>query len=438
MSILTINEIASYSAIGTNFPYGVVEGEYNSIGTPGQLGFGVGIIPTVPSGFTKLPGTEDKTSDNYGNYLYSDGSVMVYIPAFYYKYGTGSNGFLVNTVDIKPYSYFTSVSVANTAGYALHRAFYNAGVIKPGVFVDKYLCSNNAGTASSIKLGLPLSTAAAHNPISGLTGTPTNEYLSCIIAAKTRGSAFFCNTRFIWSAIALLSLAHGQNSSNTTYCGWYNATYNFPKGCNNSALADVNDTSVTFTSDGYSNCAKTGSGTLFAKTTHNGQNSGITDVNGTLWEVHLGLTSDGTNYYVLNTGADVSTITSGTTLNTDAWYYASTNYTNIGTTAGALWAASGNRVVYYGNSTSQVLSEATSGTNWILTGLGVPLSAGVSAAGTNQFGADYFIDYKPALMCTISSGGWAGTSNAGVWAFACYTVRSSSDGYVGFRLGLYV
>jgi len=85
-------------------------------------------------------------------------------------------------------------------------------------------------------------------------------------------------------------MAHGQASSSTTNCAWYDATYNYIKGCNNNALGDTDDSAVSFTSDGYSNCAKTGSGVPFAKTTHIGQVCGIADLNGLMWEISIGVT----------------------------------------------------------------------------------------------------------------------------------------------------
>jgi hypothetical protein len=54
---------------------------------------------------------------------------------------------------------------------------------------------------------------------------------------------------------------------------------------------------VVWESDGYPNCGKTGSagygggaGNLFAKSTHNGQNCGVADLNGNMWEVTIGMT----------------------------------------------------------------------------------------------------------------------------------------------------
>jgi len=265
----------------------------NSIGTPGSQGFGVGICPsTLPVGMTTMTGTLDAASDNYGNYQYSDGSIMCWIPAFYYLYGDGTNGLAVNDVAVRPYSYYDAVATANAAGYALHRAFYDGGVVQPGFFVDKYLASNNGGIASSIKNGAPLSSSSAHNPFSDLTGAPPNSYFGAFAASKTRGAGFFPKSLFINSALALLSLAHGQAAAAATWCAWYDAAgvTNFPKGCNNNALGDVNDATVSYTSDGYPNCGLTGSGLPFASTTHNGQACGVADLNGNMYEISPGLT----------------------------------------------------------------------------------------------------------------------------------------------------
>ena len=265
----------------------------NDIGNSGSQGFGVGICPSeLPAGMATMTGTLDVASDNYGNYQYSDGSIMCWIPAFYYKYGDGTNGLAVNMVDIKPYSTYDSVTSANTAGYALHRAFYDEGVIQPGFFVDKYIASNNGGIASSIKNGAPLSSHADHNPFSGLTGAPPNSLSGAFAASKTRGAGFFPKSIFINSALALLSLAHGQAATATTWCAWYDVAgiTNFPKGNNNNALGDTNDATVSYTSDGYLNCGLTGSGLPFAKTTHNGQVCGVADLNGTMFEISSGLT----------------------------------------------------------------------------------------------------------------------------------------------------
>lgn len=435
MSTCVFDNFQGPSSTPANFPHGITigagaSGNINNIGIPGQPGFGVGICPgPLPSGMNPLPGYSDPLSDNYGNYMYSDGSIMVWIPAFYYKCGTGANGLAINQVAIAP---FNSTTAAGS-GYALHRAFYDGGAMQQGVFVDKYQASNNGGVASSIKNGNPLSSDAAHNGFS-MVGA-ANYYYGAIDAAKSRGSNFFCNSRFIFAALAMLSYAHAQDSSSTTYCAWYHATNNFPKGCNNNALGDAQDGSVLFLSDGYSACGKTGSANLFARTTHNGMNSGVCDLNGNMWEVTPGLTSNGTNLYVLKTTARMKSVTSSNTLATDLWGATgiAALYDDLGTSYQA-WAGS-STAKYYG-SASQVFSEGVSGNAWNYAGAGGPLTAGVG--GTNAFGNDYFIDYKPNELCPISGGSWNASSTAGVWTLALDAVRSDSHSTVGFRAALYL
>jgi hypothetical protein len=449
MSTLSVRTIQTPDNSPVSFPNGIRigsatgAGAINNIGTPGQQGFGVGIAPQLPSGFAKLYGTEDPASDTYGNYQYTDGSVMVYIPAFYYKYGTGANGLGLNVVDVKAFGAYADLATANAAGYALHRAFYNGGSIRPGVFVDKYMVSNNGGVASSIKNANPISSAVrgslATATFASLSGAPANAYYGAFAAAKTRGGIFFCSSRFIRAALALLANAHGSASIGTTYCAWYSAgSTNFPKGNNNNALGDANDGAIAYLADGngtYPGAAKTGSANFFSRTTHNGQNNGVADLNGNMYSIEPGITSDATNFFLLNTSADVNAITGGNTLATDAWGATglAAMYTNIGATYACLTASSTNKVF---GSAAQVLSEATSGTAWVMTGLGVPLVGGVG--GSNQFGNDGLYDYRPNELCVLSGSSWGTGGIAGVWCLDLGSVRSTSNNSVGFRSASYL
>ncbi len=208
-----------------------------------------------------------------------------------------------NSIDVKGVVDFADTAAANAAGYALHRAFIDGGAEQSGFFVDKYMVSKNAlGTgyvASSIRFGAPLSTDSAHNQIDDLTACSANNYSETIKAAHARdgvngavnaSSRFFVTSRFIYGALAMLALAHAQAAKSQAFCGWYLASKMYPKGCNSNALRDTDDTSVYYQSDGYSNCGKTGSGHPFNRTTHNGQDCGVADLNGLMWEVSLGIT----------------------------------------------------------------------------------------------------------------------------------------------------
>lgn len=513
----------------------VLPARINSIGTPGAAGFGVGICPTIPSGFVALPGATDPVHANYGNYMFQDGSIMCWIPKFWYRVAHASNPtyavHLLNSVDVKGLETYTSTAAANAAGYALHRMFMDGGAEKSGCFVDKYKCSQNAwGTgliASSIPFGNPITAAADHNPMGALTATAgINAYYGAITAAKARdgvngavnaASNFFCTTRFVTAGLALLSLAHGQASSSTTYCAWYSAgTTNFPKGCNN-ALRDVNDTSVLYTSDGYSNCGKTGSGVPFAKTTHNGQACGIADLNGLIYEINPGLTCittvittgnaitgislanpcvitmtndpvaavvgmqavfssivgttqlngvhtvtavdhvaktitlecDSTAYtawvsggtittgahYAWKTSARAKTMTPGNTLATDVW---GANGVAAHSAPITVPFNNGAQAQYFGNAANQVLSAATLGDAWQLSGLGFPKDAsGVSAAGSSLFGNDYFYQQFTNELVPLSSYYWNNSTAAGVWGVFLNSIRTNSSAAVGFRCACY-
>lgn len=509
----------------------MIGAQQNNIGVPGEAGFGVGIYPgTLPAGFTALAGSHIPTSDTYGNYSYSDGSIMCWIPKFYYRIGSPLSPryavYGLNAIDIASAYDFKNETEANAAGYALHRAFIDGGVTQNGFMYDKYLCSKNGDIASSIKNGLPLSSASGHNPFSGLTGI-TNAYYGAIDAAKTRGTSFFCSSRFQFAALALLATAHGQAATSSTYCAWYDSglTKNFPKG-NNNYLTDYNDSTVKWESDGYTTSgaasAKTGSagygggaGNIFAKSTHNGQACGVADLNGNMWEINIGMTCIAAGKTI--TGAtqanpcvitivghgystdDVVMITSVqgmtqlndkiykiTKINDDtfslngidsssysAWTTAGTvtkgtfyvaksatsmkNFTSGNSGATDHWGATGVAAMMdpitinfatssgvngfdqrYGNGTNQVLSAETSGNNWALAGLGMPIASGMSTSGSNLFGGDYYYQYIRNELCLISGGFWSYPSAAGVWDLSLAYYRTHSNYGVGFRSAAYV
>ena len=314
-----------------------------TIGVAGGQGFGVGVCPQniLPSGMTPLPGCAIKGSETYGNYRYRDGSICVYIPRFYYKITAGAG----TVIDIKGTDTYADEAAANADGYAIHRAFIDGGVEQQGFFVDKYENSKNTwGTgyiASSIKNGLPLSAASTHNPIYsatpgvGLTACAGNYYYETINAAHARdgvngainaSSIWHVQSRFQWSALAMLSLAHGQAATSTAWNAWYNATYNYPLGLNSNNLsnADVDVAGLVYTWDGYAdnNSGKTGSGIPFNKTTHNGQACGVADMNGNMYEINIGMTCIASTMAI--TGASqanpcVITVASTAALTTGDW-----------------------------------------------------------------------------------------------------------------------
>ena len=432
----------------------------NITSNAGGAGFGVGVYNDgyggLPSGFTALDGTNVPTSDNYGNYQYSDGSIMCWIPKFYYRIGSSNSSryqdYGLNAIDIAFASEFVDEADANQVGFALHRAFKNGGIVVNGFMIDKYQCSKNGSVASSIKNGAPLSSSSAHNPFSSIGCA--NSCYGAIDAAKTRGPQFHCASRFQFASLALLSIAHGQAATSSTHCAWYDAnkSTNFPKG-NNNYLKDINEASLTWTSDGYSNPASglTGSASVFAKSTHNGQNCGVADLNGNMWEINLGMTRPGSNasdgaqqndaaaFYVLKESIDVNALTGGWSdqaSGLEAWGNA-THLATLYDTITLSHIGNGTGWQYFGNGDSQVLDSAISGDGYRQTALGVYTSAG-HGTGINLFGNDGIYEYHRANLCLLSGGTWSTPSTAGVWALYLNVYRTDSYHNVGFRAAAYV
>lgn len=433
------------------------------IGTQGGQGFGVGVYSgTLPSGFTAMTGATDPANANYGNYQYSDGSVMVFVPKFYYRIGNAASpryaSYGANAIDVVGSETFASEAAANAAGYALHRAFVDGGSEKQGFFIDKYLASKNGTTTcKSIQNGVPISltTSPSFTNSNGMTGC-TGIHADAVVLSRARGAGVFnVASVFMYSALALLSLAHGQAATSATYCAWYDSskTTNFPKGCNNGALADTNDATVTFTSAGDAEVTakpKTGSASNLAKTTHNGQASGVTDINGAMWQVMLGVTSPGNSAtdsavianggaYVLKRSIALASLTGNFGGANDAWGTASNLAANYDYVSDLFPWESGTGWVYFGNGSNNVFSGATSGSSYLRTACGVQDTVnGASASGTNQFGNDGCLKYNRANQFPAGSASWVGGSDAGVFCRGWYYVRSGdSGGYVGFRAAAY-
>ena len=505
----------------------------NNVGIPGAQGFGVGIAPSQPAGFTRLYGTLDRTSDNYGNYQYSDGSIMVWVPAFYMRLGHASNPtfstYGVNSIDIKPMAYFASEAAANAAGYYLHRAFVNAGTNQAGFFRDKYDCSANSGIASSIALAMPMvsSPNLVGTPQVGFTAVTggVNTYSGAIPAAKSRGNRFFPESIFIADALCRLSEAHAQASTSVTYCAWYDATgvRNYPKGNDNNALGSESDVllnaggAITFTSAGsttYPNMALTGSGSVLARTTHNGQACGITDVAGNIYKINPGLTCiatskaitaatqanpvaltvaghgratgdyvqidgvagmtqlngriytctvvdantitlDGVNgtgfgaytsggtvangtFYALKPSVDIAAVTSGTTLATDHWGASgvAAQFDPVALNFATTYPNNA-YAQRYGNGSNAVFDMSTVAGR-ALAMIGMNAAGGMSTAGSNAMGTDYYFQFARDQLCVISRGNWSAGSLAGSRLRDLFPPRSVAGYTAGFACASYL
>lgn len=407
--------------------------EIYDIGKPGEIGFGVATCPSylLPSGWVGMSGHDDIASPNYGNYIDANGSILVYIPKHYYKW-SGNELY---------------ISGQPASGYVIDRSFINGGKEVHGVFIYKYGASNLNGIFGSQRYADPLSTNSSHNPISALNNTPANNYGGLYKAVKSAGDEYYLTSIFNYSMLARLAFAHGKAATSTAACAYIDVNPKMPKGCLVSALHDVNDTNVTYSSSGYSDCGLTGSGSPFAKTTHNGQECGIADLNGNMWEVASGficLTSSGADgsslqsddFLILKESTDITSIVDdSTTAGTGA--YDSGIYDQIDLSG---IVDGNNGWTYYGNGTNTVFGMSTDRTTaeYRKTSLGIPNNDGVSSSGTTEFGNDGLYRYLRNEMACIMGGNWRSSSFAGVFTMSLYHYRTDSSGSVGGRASVLV
>lgn len=270
-------------------------GGNQTIGEAGGQGFGVGVYGGDPAdldamGLTPMDGCDDPSSDNYGNYVHTNGSIMCFIPAFCYRIGNPAAPSYAR--DNKNALEIRDASEGEGDGWILHRAFIDGGVQKSGFFIDKYICSKGKAEklAVSVKYRNNISLSTKYENSSTMPNC-SGVLSDAIALGCARGEHYSCVTAFQWSAISMLSLAHGQAATSNQFCGWYDANYrtNYPKGNNNNSLGDESDPSVKWSAHAwYSTIGLTGSGKPFNKTTHNGQNCGVTDVNGSQLQVVIG------------------------------------------------------------------------------------------------------------------------------------------------------
>ena len=428
---------------------------------PNNPGAGMGLCPDAnwlaTLGLSAMTGTTDQAHENWGTYQHANGGVSGFIPKFYYREGDPADPayatYGANTLTIKGIDTFSGEVAANIAGYALHRAFINNGVEVPGFFVDKYLASKD-GTSSckSVKNGNPISltTSATYNSSNGMAGC-TGILADAVVLARARGAGWNAELAFQRDALAKITRWIAQHSTSTTYCAWYDPSgvTNFPKGCN-TALKDANDATVTFTSAGAGDVNKplTGSASNLAKTTHNGQACGIADVNGAMYQALLGVTMAGTSAadsaqnttgdaYVLKRSARHANLTGGFGGTNDAWGTTSSLTANFDLINGFLPWTSATGWEYFGNGSNQVFSGATSGTDYLRSCSGIANTTGMSAAGTNQFGADGNYRYGRANLSPLASGGWNVAGGAGVFYRFWSLSRSNVNDGVGFRAAAY-
>lgn len=198
------------------------------IGIAGRRGFGVGVYEGDPAdlkamGLEPMSGCFNPASNNYGNYIHTNGSVMVFIPAFAIRIGNASaprySKYGVDTIEIG------DVELAGKDGWAILRGFYDGGKRHSGFFIDKYLNSKDATKkqAISIKNGDPISLSTAYNKSRELPNC-VGDYRDAITLSRARGEHYALVSCYQWAVISLVTQAHAQAATSAGACAWYDAS----------------------------------------------------------------------------------------------------------------------------------------------------------------------------------------------------------------------
>ena len=411
----------------------------STIGKAGQQGFGVGVYGGSSSdlkamGLTPMEGCEDPASDNYGNYIHTNGSIMCCIPAFCYRLGNATapsysrdGADALEIRDAKEFPQFSHGATFSSPdfgdGWILHRAFVDGNKLKKVFFIDKYLCSSVNRQAASVKKAdwlMCTNEIATSNATVSIPGSAGRRY-DAITLSRARGDYYSLVTCYQWSAISLLSLAHGQAATSADACAWYDAnhTTNYPKGATTDRLQDIDDSTIAFViHDVGAPFGKTGSGTPFNKTTHNGQASGVADVAGMCNQMTIGAFNPvSPTVWLMNTTTTAHEITKDNV--TDVSLHTSYS-TGIGN----------------GQKNFNGVRSGTSGLDWVGAGI-VPKTTSVS----DLFGCDEYVEYSNNDNCLIVGLGYYWGRISGVfcrsWRGYAGTGWYSASRFYGFRAAAY-
>lgn len=475
--------------------YGYLDEFKYTVGLAGLKGFGVGCCrpELLPDGIAELPGTADRFSPNYGNYIHlPSASIVCFIPAHYIDIQAPG--------DINAPSYGTKVVISSTqsGNNVLAKAFRNGGSELAGVFVDKYQGSNcrpdGSGRPNSSD-GLPgtlpnsggiLASRPLHWPVSAvsLSGTlrspfsycnstvlnpaattPADNYGGVWAACRSRGVDWHPVPIWLRIHLGYLALAHAQAlldtsgvpvTGATANSAWMDTAPYAPKGNNNSG-ADVNKTSLVFSrtdvggaaaggwagesARAFTGAARIGNLSAVEHTTHNGQLCGIVDVSGNQWDITPGLT----NVSGVNTGYRVfSDLDDYTAVSDNA------GLTNVSTAPNAIslvadvsddgvWWGNDNAWIYLtpnvGGTYHPSSTWAANATRKAMAECGLPRQAGTSLTqtSTNIFGGDGLYRAHRSDLLPRVGGGWVDGAPAGSFAVALNAVSGSAVQYVGGR-----
>jgi hypothetical protein len=477
--------------------YGYADEFKYTIGLAGLMGFGVGCCPPelLPSDMALLPGTEDRFSPNYGTYIHlPSASIQCFVPAHYMDVQAPGN------TDAPAYGTKVVISSTQSGDAVLPKAFQNDDGNLAGVFIDKYQGSNclpdgsglpnhtngpggtplTGGIFASRPLQWPVSATTKDNggtdfnspfslcnstALNGAATTPSDNLGGAWALSKTRGADFAPIPIWVRSQIAFLSLAHAQAlldtngdpiSGATTNAAWMDVAPYAPKGNNNNG-ADINKTSLVFArtdltgangsgfagrnSRAFTGAARISGASAVEHTTHNGQLSGIVDVNGNQWDTTPGLTCVGGgagDFRLFPTSGDWTATSSNTSITDAAGVLSLAAETASGDDDGVWWAealVNSYFLAPHTGGTFHPSSGFSDATLRAMTECLLPRELGTSGTqtSTNIFGGDRFFNRRLNNMLPHVGGLWNLGAGAGVFSVGLFINAPGGNNFVGAR-----
>jgi hypothetical protein len=307
------------------------------------------------------------------------------------------------------------------------------------------ITKDNGGTDFNSPFSLCNSTA-----LNGAATPPSDNLGGVWALCQTRGTDFLPCPIWTYTQIGYLALAHAQAlldtdgdpiTGATTNAAWMDVAPYAPKGNNNNAGADVNKTSLVFArtdltgangsgfagrnSRAFTGAARISGASAVEHTTHNGQLSGIVDVNGNQWGIAPGLTSvtsamSAAGYRILPDSVAWDTIASNANIRSAAGLISLAAETAPGDDDG-IWHTAANAYTYLQADADGTFHDDlanASATLKAMTECGIPRELGttVTQVGTNHFGGDGFYRSHTADCLPIVGGSWLESAIAGVFA----------------------
>lgn len=452
----------------------------NYIGVPGTSTFGVGLATKEQYESVQLqpaPNCENENDFQFGLYIRQENGnyggfdrvALKFIPPFYLAMLQKDKG-TVNLSDseldallpyvevtkeqmkeaqrrsphnamvVAPFDKFANESDANQHGFYLMRGFVDGGEVQQGFFIANALSihyvKSGSGRCNFMTTGvLGINDEPATNPVRSNTtwishtgDISVGPIFKASKAANAKGNfistlegtPYQCCSIFAWAVISVLSLIQGQYATDTTQCAWYDSTlmHNYPKGINQNTR-DFDDATVTSdTVDGSQGSVFVTQG--YEKTTHNGSITGITNVNGWLYQDVIGANSSFTN--VLKKTSSIYDIT----------------FANVDVSSSSIYetrSKPGNSSYWGGNNSS--FPDLTGADKDLF---GVYAFGGNTSNNSNEFGSDYH--EKSFSLGTIAVGGTYGGNTgwgeeiAGIFARVQNAWTNSHERH-GFRAMAY-